>query len=158
MGPRATEGCYIEGGTFKGYIEEEIGLYLDERAEIRWPDRTYSLFKLKRIKKIEKQTGRLLVSLREEDGALKYIGFPPRLFQEDPSLKPKGPPRISVALGRQVRRSLIEEDVEIGMERIPKADWEADSEILETTLDFMVNGDEEFEEGSSTKGRRFDEV
>ena len=53
VGPRATEGCYIEGGTFKGYIEEEIGLYLDERAEIRWPDHMYSLFKL-RGSKIEK--------------------------------------------------------------------------------------------------------
>ena len=63
-----------------------------------------------------------------------------------------------MALGRQARKSLIEEDVEIGMERISKADWEAESEILETALDFMVNGDDEFEEGSSTKGRRLDEV
>ena len=63
-----------------------------------------------------------------------------------------------MALGRQARKSLIEEDVEIGMERISKADWEAESEILETALDFMVNGDDEFEEGSSTKGRRLDKV
>ena len=157
MGPRATKGCYIEGRMLKGYIEEEIGLYLDERAEMHWLDCTYSLFQPERIK-IEKQTGHLLVSLREEDGTLRHIGFSPHLFKEDPSLKPRRPSGISVALGRQVRRSLVEEDVEIGMERVSNADWEADSEILEMTLDFMVNGDDEFEEGSSTKDRRFDEV
>lgn len=43
VGPRATEGCYIEGGGFNCYIAEEIGEYLDHRAAIRpGPDREFS--------------------------------------------------------------------------------------------------------------------
>ena len=40
IGPKATQGCYIEGGGFNGFVVEELGLYLDERAPIRpGPDR-----------------------------------------------------------------------------------------------------------------------
>ena len=40
VGPKATQGCYIEGGGFNHYIIKEVGTYLDERAPIRpGPDR-----------------------------------------------------------------------------------------------------------------------
>ena len=32
VGPRATQGCYIEGGGFDHYIVEEVGLYSDGRT------------------------------------------------------------------------------------------------------------------------------
>jgi len=35
MGSKATQGCYKEGGGFNHFIVEEIGLYLDDRAEIQ---------------------------------------------------------------------------------------------------------------------------
>ena len=30
----ATQGCYIEGGGFNLYVEEDIGVYVDSRAVI----------------------------------------------------------------------------------------------------------------------------
>ena len=34
VGQRATQGCYIEGGGFDLYVEEEIGVYVESRAAI----------------------------------------------------------------------------------------------------------------------------
>ena len=34
VGQRVTQGCYIEGGGFDLYVEEEIGVYVESQAAI----------------------------------------------------------------------------------------------------------------------------